>query len=145
MLPRIRLLLAVLWAGSLWTIGLIVAPILFSTLADRVLAGTIANSLFRAEAWLSLICGALLALLSLRQTAAAERRIPLRLIAGMAACSLIGYFGLQPFMQALRDGAGAAGVMASGERAQFAMLHGISTVIYLIESILGAVLVLRLR
>jgi hypothetical protein len=100
--------------------------------------------MFRAEAWLSLLCGALLALLSLRQTAA-ERRIPLRLIAGMAACSLIGYFGLQPFMQALRDGAGAAGVMASGARAQFAMLHGISTVIYLVESILGAILVLRLR
>ncbi|MEG2963340.1 MAG: DUF4149 domain-containing protein, partial [Janthinobacterium sp.] len=36
MLTRLRILVATLWAGSLWTIGFIVAPTLFGTLSDRV-------------------------------------------------------------------------------------------------------------
>jgi hypothetical protein len=143
-LTRVRLLLTTFWVGSLWTVGFVAAPILFSTLADRALAGTIANSLFRAEAWLSLVCGGGLMLLWMRQ-AQAERKLPLLLAVGMLACTLIGYFGLQPFMQALRESAGAAGVMASAGRAQFAVLHGVSSTIYLVESLLGAALVLRTR
>ena len=60
MLSRLRLLVATLWAGSLWTIGFIVAPTLFGTLSDRVLAGNIAGSMFRAEAWLSIACALVL-------------------------------------------------------------------------------------
>ena len=60
MLSRLRILVATLWAGSLWTIGFVVAPTLFATLSDRVLAGNIAGSLFRVEAWLSIACAVLL-------------------------------------------------------------------------------------
>ncbi|HEX7634207.1 MAG TPA: DUF4149 domain-containing protein, partial [Noviherbaspirillum sp.] len=50
---RARLLIATLWVGSLWTVGYLVAPTLFATLSDRALAGMIAGSIFRLEAWLS--------------------------------------------------------------------------------------------
>lgn len=141
-----RLLIATLWCGSLWTIGYLVAPTLFATLSDRVLAGTIAGSLFRIEAWLSL--GAAFALIMLdrfapHDVARARKRFPL--ILGMLICTLIGYFALHPFMAALREGAGAGGVMVSEVRTRFAILHGVSSVLYLAESLLAVALMLTLR
>ena len=141
-----RLLLATLWCGSLWTIGYLVAPTLFATLSDRVLAGTIAGSLFHIEAWLSV--GAAVALIGLdrvgpRDTVRSRKRF--LLIIGMLACSLIGYFGLHPFMAALRESAGPGGVMASDARTQFGILHGVSSAMYLVQSLLGVALMLTLR
>jgi hypothetical protein len=141
-----RLLIATLWCGSLWTIGYLVAPALFATLPDRVLAGTIAGSLFRIEAWLSIGAGiVLIGLNKLQPLDAARDKKRLMLIAAMLACTLGGYFGLQPFMAALRESAGPGGVMASDVRMQFGILHGIASALYLIESVLAAGLMLSLR
>ena len=58
----------------------------------------------------------------------------------------MGYFALQPFMEAMRGAALEAGVDVahSAYAARFGMLHGISTLIYVIESLLGIVLVWKL-
>ena len=147
--PAALLLIATLWTGSLWAIGYVVAPTLFSSLSDRVLAGTIAGSLFRVEAWLSLACALILALLILRLSSGtalqAQRRRLLQLVGGMALCTVVGYFGLQPFMAALRETAAATGGMQADARMQFGMLHGAASGIYLIQSLLGGWLMLRLR
>lgn len=170
-----RLLVATLWVGSLWTVGYLVAPTLFATLSDRALAGTIAGSVFRVEAWLSLACATTLLLLLLRNVAAsgpagmrtagaragktgdgtqeeaagtAARWLaywsPLRLVIAMALCTLLGYFGLQPFMAAIREAA-AGRELAGDARLHFGLLHAAASVIYLLQSLLGAGLVLKLR
>lgn len=143
------MLVATLWVGSLWTIGYVAAPTLFASLADRALAGTIAGSLFRTEAWLSLACALVLFLLVLRMQPGAlpaqERRRLLQLIVGMAACTVVGYFCLQPFMASLRQLAASAGGMQDAARMQFGMLHGVASGIYLIQSLLGGWLLVRLR
>lgn len=142
----LRLLLVTLWVGSLWAIGYIVAPTLFGTLEDRTLAGSIAGSLFRTEAWISLACAAVLLLLhfvSPHVTEVRRRRVWVGLIVAMSACTLIGYFGMQPLMSSLREAAGAAGVMESAQRTRFALLHGISAGFYLLQSLLGIALVLK--
>lgn len=146
LLNRARLLITTLWVGSLWAIGYLAAPTLFATLFDRVLAGTVAGSLFRSEAWLSLVCGVILLILqSRRNRAVTKQRAVMPLIAAMMLCTLVGYFGLQPFMAQLREAAGPAGVMAGAAHQQFAILHGVSMVIYLIESLLGAWLVFKVQ
>lgn len=137
---RVRLLIATLWVGSLWTVGYLAAPTLFTTF-DKVLAGTVAASLFRSEAWLSVACGMLLLALPRQQV----RREELRLIAAMLACTVLGYFALQPFMAALREAAGPAGVMASDAKLQFGLLHGVSSIFYLIDSLLGAALIFKIQ
>lgn len=137
---RARLLIATLWVGSLWTVGYLAAPTLFTTF-DKVLAGTVAASLFRSEAWLSVACGMLLLALPRQQV----RREELRLIAAMLACTVLGYFALQPFMAALREAAGPAGVMASDAKLQFGLLHGVSSIFYLIDSLLGAALIFKIQ
>ena len=137
-----RLLVVTLWVGSLWTIGYLVAPVLFSSLSDRVLAGTIAGSLFRVEAWLSLVCGAVLLLLGSAESDPRRKKIWLGIIVAMMACTAIGYFGLQPMMAALRA-AGKNGVLEGAARTQFGILHSVAAVFYLLQSLLGAWLILR--
>jgi len=64
----------------------------------------------------------------------------------MLVCVLVGYFALQPFMNALRLAAMNAGtdVGHSAYAARFGMLHGVSSLFYLIQSLLGVVLVWKL-
>jgi hypothetical protein len=133
--------------GSLLTIGYAAAPTLFATL-DRVAAGTVAARLFRIEAFIGVLCGILALALGnvlVRRGALAYR--PLRaLLAGMLVCVLVGYFALQPFMEAMRGAALEAGVDVahSAYATRFGLLHGISSLIYLIESLLGIALVWKL-
>jgi hypothetical protein len=143
---RVRLLLAAFWVGSLWTIGYVVAPTLFSTLADRVLAGFIAGKLFRIEAWVSVVCAVALFVLVYRAADSEPkmRKHLLWIIGGMLACTLVGYFGLQPFMASLKEAA-VGGVMDATARSRFGMLHGVASVFYLIQSILGGLLIWKLR
>ena len=141
---RLFRLLTVVWVGSLLTIGYAVAPVLFTSL-DRMTAGAVAAQLFRIQGALGVVCGILLlglANLLVRRGSEAYRRLRW-LIAGMLVCVLVGYFALQPFMNAMRVAALEAGsdVGHSVYAARFGMLHGVSSLFYLIESLLGLALV----
>lgn len=145
-MPAVRVLLVTVWAGSLWTVGYLVAPTLFATLADRPLAGSIAGSLFRIEAWVSVACGLSLLVLLLRDHRFENRRSCLVLVLLMLVCVSVGHFGLQPFMAELRALAAASGgVMDEATRSRFGMLHGVASAIYLVQSVLAVGLVLRAR
>ncbi|GAC1413351.1 MAG: DUF4149 domain-containing protein [Burkholderiaceae bacterium] len=143
---RLRQLVVTLWVGSLWTTGYVVAPTLFATLADRGLAGTIAGSLFRVEAWLSLGCSVTLLMLCFTPEARALPEHPtiVRLILGVAACTLIGHFCLQPLMAEIRAVGVPVGGMAPALKMRFGALHGVSRGFYLIPSRLGVALLLML-
>jgi hypothetical protein len=130
---RARLLIITAWVGSLWTTGYLVAPTLFKTIPDTALAGTIAGQLFNVEAWFSVVCAVVLLALARYQ-----RQKLSWLVIGMLGCTLVGYFALHPFMAGLR----AAGLANPDVKWQFGVLHGISSGIYLMQSILGAMLVL---
>ena len=143
MLTRIRLLVATLWAGSLWTIGFVVAPTLFGTLSDRVLAGNIAGSMFRAEAWLSIACAALLLALLQWAPGALEpkrRRLLGALVLSMLVCALVSHFGITPLMSELKAQA-PSGIMDDAMRSRFGMLHGVSTLVFAVQSLLAGILI----
>ena len=145
MLARVRFLVATLWAGSLWTIGFIVAPTLFATLSDRVLAGNIAGSMFRAEAWLSIACAVVLLALLQWGAGALElkrRRLLGALVLSMLVCALLSHFGISPLMAELKAQAqGSSGIMDEAMRSRFGMLHGVSTLIFAVQSLLAGVLI----
>lgn len=144
-LSAASVLLVTIWVGSIWSIGYLVAPTLFATLSDRVLAGTIAGSLFRVGALVSLLCGGALLGLFWFDRNHPSRRTLLRLVAAMLICVLVVYVGLQPLMAALREAAGPGGVMDGPSRTQFGILHGVSSLIYLVQSGLAVVLVFKSR
>jgi len=139
-LAKVRLLVAALWAGSLWAVGYLVAPTLFATLGDRVLAGSIAGSMFHAMAMLSLGCGVAMGLLlwtGTRDWQPKRRRTVLLIIVAMVMCTVASHFGLQPMMAELR----ATGLADEAVKSRFGMLHGISSCIYLVQSLLAGWLV----
>lgn len=154
---RLFNLFSTIWVGSLLTIGYLVAPTLFAVLPETT-AGNVAASLFQKQAYLSVVCGVVLLLTanrSMRGALASESagasaqslRKARRVIVAMILCTLIGYFALQPWMNALRVAAEAAGtdISHSAYRAKFGALHGVSMVFYLIESLLGIWLVCMRR
>jgi hypothetical protein len=137
-------LLAMLWVGSQLTIGYAVAPVLFASL-ERMTAGAVAAQLFRIEGWLGAVCGVLMLVLSnmLARRGILQYRRMRWLLVGMLVCVLVGYFALQPFMNALRMEAMNTGmdIANSPYASRFGMLHGVSSLFYLIESLLGVALV----
>ena len=132
-----------LWVGGLWAIGYLAAPALFANLPnDRALAGTLAGKLFALIAWTGFACGAYLLL----HMVAARRGQALRsaafwIVAVMLGLTAAGHFGIQPILAQLKSVAGAKEVMESAVRDRFAAWHGVSSVLYLVQSLLGAVLV----
>jgi MFS family permease len=144
LIPRLRSLLITFWVGSLWTVGYVVAPLLFATLTDRAQAGTLAGLFFKAEAWISLICGALLLAIIWTQKEHPTRTVQIKLVTSMILCTVIGYFGLQPYMAELRAiAAQSGGIVDDAMRSRFGMLHGVASAIYLIQSLLAVGLVLK--
>jgi len=144
---QIALLLAAAWAGALWAIGYLAAPALFQALpGDRMLAGMLAGELFARVALLGMACGGfLLAHAWMRDRAAAARRGYLWIVLAMLALTLIGHFGIQPEMAALKAQVLPDDVMQSAVRDRFVLWHGVASVLYLAESLLAVVLVLRVR
>lgn len=134
----------VLWVGGLWAIGYIAAPTLFAELADRQLAGNLAGELFRWIAWVGMVAGVYLLLFRLgRHGFPALKQAYFWIVLVMLLLTLGQHFGIQPIMQALKDQAMPQAVMESAFRSRFAAWHGVSSVVYLIESVLGLILVWR--
>jgi hypothetical protein len=146
MLPNLRLLLAALWAGSVWAVSYLAAPSAFAVL-DSTQAGSVVATMLTREAWLAVALAVLLWLLVWRSDDldSKRRRWLNWTVFGMLACSLAVYLGLQPLMAAIREAAGPAGVRASPQWGTFMALHGVSQLLYLVESVLGVVLVIKSR
>jgi len=133
-----------IWVGGLWAVGLMVAPMLFHTLADRSQAGVLAGQFFAAMSYVGLGCGTYLLLFRLARfggQAFAQLFFWSALL--MMALSAAAQFGLQPIMASLKQQALPAEVMHSLLRNRFAAWHGVSSALYLIECLLGLVLVVQ--
>ena len=130
-----------LWVGGLWAIGYIAAPTLFTTLSDRALAGNIAGKLFTLINYIGIGCAAYLLLFKLsRFGAGALKQASFWIILLMSVLIVAGQFGITPILDSLKAQALPQHVMESVFRDRFATWHGVSSVLYLIVSVLGALL-----
>lgn len=130
------------WIGGMWAVGYVAAPTLFATLGDRQLAGLVAGKLFSLMGWIGLGCGAyLLGFLLVRQGGGAFKRAAFWLTLVIVALTAASQFGIQPLMAQLKAEAWPREVMESVLRDRFATWHGISSILYLVQSILGLWLV----
>ncbi len=134
-----RLLMA-LWIGGLCIVGYLVAPILFATLEDRQLAGMLAGKLFSAISWVGLVIGGTLTVACLVTEGGAWLR-QWRAWAMVAILAIVVsmLFVVQPMMADLKSQGPA--IPGSDLAAAFGRLHGISSGLYLVMSLLGLALV----
>jgi hypothetical protein len=134
-LQAVERTLLTFWIGGLWTAGFVVAPLLFAELDNRALAGTLAGTIFGVMSYAGLACGACLLLINglLR----GRRRFiawQTFVIVAMLVLTAVGDFVLAPWIADLR----VAGLTDS---ARFAQAHGLASGVYLVNCVLGLVLV----
>ncbi len=133
-----------LWVGGMWAIGYLAAPVLFLSLPDPMTAGAIAGTLFRVTGYIGIVCGlVLLAGALYHGRGAGSGRWRSRVIGAMLTITLIGEFGLMPVMERLKLAAGGRLVAGSEIARQFGLMHGVSSTLFLVNSILGLLLVIR--
>lgn len=131
-----------LWVGGMWAAGFIVAPVLFSRLGDRALAGLMAGTLFTLIACIGIACAVyLLAYRAARFRLACLGQGFFWVTAIMLALVLAGEFGVRAIMEGLRAQALPSQVMESVLRDRFMTWHGVASALYVVQSLLGVVLV----
>ena len=144
---RIFSLLSGLWVGSFITIGFLVVPVLFSGLGDRQVAGVIAATLFKSTAYIGVLISVILMVMAnyLVRLGKSQYRIIRWLLLGLLACTIGAAFILIPWMNSLRDQALYLGlsVRESTNATLFGRLHGVSSALFMFQSLLGILLVWR--
>lgn len=141
----LAVLLASFWVGGMWAIGYIAAPVLFQFSPDKTMAGMLAGKLFTVMAYAGMACAAyLLCYEALKSGKKVLVRAVFWLILVMLAIVLLGHFGIQPILAELKQQALPLYVMQSDFAAPFRMWHGISSLLYLAESLCGVVLLLKI-
>lgn len=133
-----------IWAGGMWVVGYLAVPVLFNALPDRMLAGMLAGKMFAAMAWVGMLCAVYLLAYGYWQFGGKMRAQKIFwAIGAMLLLTVLGQFGLQPLMAELKAQALPLDVMHSEFYPRFKMLHGVASIIYLIQSLLAAILVLK--
>ena len=137
--------LLVLWVGGAWTTGYLAAPTLFGELSgNRQLAGNLAGVLFERMAWIGIVAGVYLLLHRFARSGFATLRTGFFwLVVAMLALTLVGQFGVQPVLQGLKDQALPRAVMESVFADRFRTWHGVSSILYLVNSLLALALIWR--
>ncbi|MBI1396193.1 MAG: DUF4149 domain-containing protein [Betaproteobacteria bacterium] len=131
-----------LWSGGLWIVGFLVAPLLFRSAPDRQVAGDLAGTMFTAMSYVGLASATYLLCYRLaRFGLGAMRRPVFWVIVVMAMLTAGGQFGIQPILSGLKAQAFPREVMESVFRDRFATWHGVASILYVVESVLAAVLV----
>ncbi|MBA4706916.1 DUF4149 domain-containing protein [Aquitalea sp. FJL05] len=137
----LRAITRTFWIGGLWVIGLIVTPVLFKML-DTVTAGMVAGKLFAGIAWVGLVCGVFLLVDNVwRNGVRGMKESSFWLIVGMLLCTVINHFAVTPIIAELKlqMNHAAEGLFGGG----FATWHAISSLIYLVQSLMGLAYILR--
>lgn len=131
---RLAAVLLTLWAGSLWTVCAIAAPVAFAVLQDRHAAGQVAALLFEIETWLGAAAALVLFACAAVHRPLAARVGPPWLIAATAAAPLVSELVLSPMLAAAR---------AANHMGRFGVLHGISAMLFFAAALGALFLVLR--
>lgn len=128
-------ILLTIWVGGMWAIGYIVAPVLFQML-DKPVAGNVAGQLFTIMSYIGLFSSIALIINILANQGFNLRHWQLLTLIGMLVLIVIGQFVLHPMMAELK----AVGI-SEENASQFGRLHGIASVLFLMNSLAGLALV----
>ena len=145
MAHKLTLIFITLWVGALWATGLS-AYLLFDALQDKQLAGNLAGKLFTAVSYIGMVSAFYLLIQRLLDFGtSALKQSYFWAVFVMLILVLVGHFGIQPILAQLKTDALPNDVMHSVFADRFGKWHGIASIAYLVECLLGFVLVLKVR
>ena len=128
-------ILLTIWVGGMWAIGYIVAPVLFQML-DKAVAGNVAGQLFTIMSYIGLFASVALIINIVINQGFNTKHWQLLTLIAMFIIVVVGQFVLQPMMAELK----ALG-LTEENRSQFGRLHGVASVLFLMNSLAGLALV----
>lgn len=145
MAHRFALILITLWVGALWMTG-ITAYTLFDIMLDKQLAGSLAGMLFTIVSYIGMASAFYLLIQRLLDfgTGALKQSFFWAVLV-MLLFVLAGHFGIQPLIMQLKADALANNITQSVFASRFKTWHGVASIAYLAECLLGFVLVLKAR
>ena len=144
-IQRLFTVISGLWVGSFITIGFLAVPVLFASFGDRQVAGVVAANLFKLNAYIGVGICSLLILFANHLAILGKsfyRQIRWILLL-MLVCVVAAAFIIIPWMNALRDQALQLGISVrdTSNAKVFDLLHSVSSLIFIIQSIFGVALV----
>ena len=138
-------LLIALWVGSLWWM-IVVANVIFDKVPTSYLAGLIAGQLFEYLSYFSLIVLTFVMFRLLKGEGWRVLKNSLFWISLLIlSIVLMNLFGIKPFLETLKIQALPKEVMESIFADRFSLWHGLSSIAYLIHSLLATFLMLKWR
>jgi hypothetical protein len=144
-MKKLTPLIITLWVGALWMTS-ITAYTLFQSLDDKQLAGSLAGELFKIVSYIGMGSGVFLLIQRFIEFGARTvKQSYFWAVLSMLLLVLAGHFGIQPLLAQLKTDAFPNDVMHSVFASRFNTWHGIASMAYLLECLLGVVLVLKSR
>jgi len=144
-LENLAIISATFWIGGLWVIG-IVAYELFKLIPEAQLAGNIAGQLFRMIAYVGMVASIYLLIQRIYQYGTnALKQGFFWIIVFMLVLILISHLGINPLLEKFKFDAMPKDVMESVFADRFVTWHGISSIAYLLECLLGVFAILKIR
>lgn len=145
MLQNFIKILVCLWVGALWWM-MLVAIVLFQKIPTNFLAGLVAGELFKYLTYVGFVVTAIFMVGHFNKEGFSfVKQGIFWIVLVMLAILLVNHFGIHPVLEAMKVKAMPKEVMESIFADRFAAWHGISSVAYLINAILGIFLIQKLR
>ena len=144
-LENLAVITATFWIGGLWVVGF-VAYELFKMIPEAQLAGNIAGQLFKMMAYVGMASSIYLLIQRVYQYGTnALKQGFFWLILLMLILILVSHLGINPLLEKFKLEAMPKDVMESIFADRFSTWHGISSIAYLLECVLGVFAILKIR
>jgi hypothetical protein len=133
-----------LWVGALWVVGYVVAPTLFAML-ERSVAGDVAGRLFGYVSVIGFICGGILLsfALLLDRRPGWLRSWYIWVLVAMLTITIVSEYVVSPQLAELKQAAGGEWATNPPLLRRFARLHSVASTLFVVNSLLGLVLLVR--
>ncbi len=134
------------WVGGMWGVGFLAVPVLFQTLPDKMQAGMLAGRMFTLIAYVGVLSACYFMLCQLIMNGMTALRLTtFRIVSVMLLFTLVSQFWIQPIMTDLKAKAFPVDIMQSAYAEKFDTLHHVASFLYVIQSLLGMVLVVKMK
>ena len=144
-LNKLSVILTTLWVGSLWSM-LMVTSVLFHKIPSAYIAAAIAEDMFAYINYFGIITALFLIFIGFKKSGIKLlQKSYFWIIFIMLVVIIVNYFGINPFLEALKIEALSKEVMESVFSERYRTWHGIASGAYLLECFLGVILVLRVK
>ncbi len=141
----LALLAVTVWVGVLWGIGYVAVQVLFQAMPDKTLAGMLAGRMLAQVVYIGMASACYLLVYYLSTFGRAAFKQAVFWIVVVMLLLTMAQLVIQPIMADLKAQALPAEVMKSAFADRFRAWHGIASILYLVQSLTGAVLVLKTK